>query len=450
MENSRIDLTIKNWLHSKEDKIPVRVEDGIKEAIFKLPDRPSRINRKAYLAGAVALLLVGITIAGLNSPSLADSLKQIPVIGSLFDITGDEGIKKAGQQGYSTHVDQIVTEQGITLSLKEVMFDGTSLNVAMVEKGDPGLMGDISMIELFIDGKEVNYGAGVWNKQTDTGELVEVTSFTILDTVPSSFDLEIRVKQIGKVSGTWILKTPVTTKKFQSVTREFDPGIKMVKAEGELLVKKLIFAPSTTMLEMEFKPPQEYIDQIRQLGQHSTIQYELINDQGVIFDCTGESTEQGSFKEPILIKARYMPVKRIPQYVIVRPFYRIYSNTSTAIEGDVGKLPGNLCYGSGTRIAVNSIEYLPDRTVVHFEIKEVIPEVIPYDLAACFRLKDDEGNIVQSSGSPVRENEDLYQYRMDFPPVKVQSGWKAATYVREEVKVIEPLQVRIPLDQQKG
>lgn len=446
MDDNSVDLTIKTWLNKIDQTLPPSVELSIKATLNHLPPHSPRAKWNLYVASALLLLFSGLIVAGLNSPGLAESLKQIPLIGSLFDLVGDSGIKSAGHQGYATSVNQTVTDQNISLTLKEVMYDGTNLNLAMVVKGEPHSLGGISCVELIVDGKEVHYGASGWQQKMNDRELAEVQSFTILGSLRPQFNLQIRVNQVGKVRGTWIFETTVSTQKAQVAVRDFSPKAKVADGERQLMVKKVIFAPSSTMLEMELILPSEWKKPGRPDPETGDIRFQLITDQGLMLDATGQ-TSRGNFDgDPTLIKANYMPISRIPRYVVVKPVIVNMDVPSFTMEGELAQLPSTLSYGSHTKLQVIRFDYLSDKTVAHFEIKEIKPKVDPYELARSFRLKDAQGNMVFCSGPPVRENESTYQYRMDFPPVKVQDGWQAVAYVREEIKAIEPLQVKIPLN----
>ncbi|WP_431087495.1 sigma-70 family RNA polymerase sigma factor [Paenibacillus sp. 8b26] len=67
------------------------------------------------------------------SPAMAETLKNIPLIGSVFQYTYDNGLRTAGKSGLTTTLPLSETQDGVTLHIKEVMFDGLRL-VLMIER----------------------------------------------------------------------------------------------------------------------------------------------------------------------------------------------------------------------------------------------------------------------------------------------------------------------------
>ncbi len=61
---------------------------------------------------------MGFTIGlGFVSPRVAQALRQVPLIGSIFELAGDPGMKNASTNGFATPVNETVTDAGISITV---------------------------------------------------------------------------------------------------------------------------------------------------------------------------------------------------------------------------------------------------------------------------------------------------------------------------------------------
>lgn len=67
------------------------------------------------------------------SPVVAQVLKQIPIISSVLAAAGDPGHKQAITSGFGSQVDQTVSDNGIKVTVTEVLFDGARLSSDMLK-----------------------------------------------------------------------------------------------------------------------------------------------------------------------------------------------------------------------------------------------------------------------------------------------------------------------------
>lgn len=103
--------------------------------------RSERIGRgtwkkKAAISVTAAAMLGGVVMgSGFVSPVMADALKNVPWIGSVFQYNSDSTLQKASTTGLTTAPNLSVTRDGVTLSIKEVMFDGNRLAFVIERQG---------------------------------------------------------------------------------------------------------------------------------------------------------------------------------------------------------------------------------------------------------------------------------------------------------------------------
>lgn len=85
-----------------------------------------RLRKAISITAAAGILGIGIFASGFVSPVMADSLKKIPLVGSLFSsIEGDIGLRTAGDLGLATPVDSGVSLEDVKLEVTETVFDGS-------------------------------------------------------------------------------------------------------------------------------------------------------------------------------------------------------------------------------------------------------------------------------------------------------------------------------------
>ncbi|WP_175482271.1 DUF4179 domain-containing protein [Thermoflavimicrobium dichotomicum] len=116
------------------NEIPEMVLSRIEETLTSLPEKKKRGNqmKKIWLAATAASFMIAGTItAGLISPSFAATLNKVPVIGSIFEKIGDKGVKNAVKKGVTTNqINQTQEKDGVKLTIKDIIYDDTSLIIS--------------------------------------------------------------------------------------------------------------------------------------------------------------------------------------------------------------------------------------------------------------------------------------------------------------------------------
>lgn len=128
----------------KQTKMPeVSYTNHIMERVENM-DRRSRKSihrkggwvKKTAISVSAAAVLGGVVLgSGFVSPAMADALKNVPLIGSVFQYNFDPTLKQASISGLTTEPNLSVTRDGLTLNIKEVMYDGTRLAFMIERQG---------------------------------------------------------------------------------------------------------------------------------------------------------------------------------------------------------------------------------------------------------------------------------------------------------------------------
>lgn len=116
------------------------VRNRIDATLESLPEspqlNPGQFSRNPRLrkglrrtaAATIAAGVLGVTVfaSGFVSPVMADSLRSIPLVGSLFSsIEADMGLRTAGDEGLTKLVNSNVSFKDVKLEVSETVYDGT-------------------------------------------------------------------------------------------------------------------------------------------------------------------------------------------------------------------------------------------------------------------------------------------------------------------------------------
>jgi len=88
--------------------------------------RAGRKRRATAVAAAAGILGVGLFASAFISPAMAGTIKNIPVLGSLFSsIQSDIGLRAAGELGLTERVGAVTSYEDVKLEVSEAIYDGS-------------------------------------------------------------------------------------------------------------------------------------------------------------------------------------------------------------------------------------------------------------------------------------------------------------------------------------
>lgn len=302
----RFDLDFRELIKNDGPDVPEIVRTRVDETLASLPKhRPVR-KKASYISIAAALLIGCVFGLGFVSPVVAQVLKQIPLIGFVFETAGDPGLQEANKEGFTIPVNQTGYDSGIKLTITEVLFDGARLSIGYLQESYFGSF-QPERPNIFVNGKEINFSVGYTGKILGPTKVAGVMSIDPTEELPEKFNLEMRIDAVGIIPGNWEFKFPVSMGKSKLVAA---PGITKSYADIELTVKKVTLAPSATNLKLQVKWPQNkyYLD------------FRLSDDRGMIlqnFSMAGGGDSSNGI-ETMQYSASFAPVKEKPKFLILR------------------------------------------------------------------------------------------------------------------------------------
>ncbi|MFM9329923.1 DUF4179 domain-containing protein [Paenibacillus mesotrionivorans] len=297
-------------------------------------------NKRWGSTVAAAILGLALIASGFVSPVMANALKQIPILGQIYSLwgenNGDPGIQQA--EDFITNVNQSVTHGNLTMNIPTLLFDGTRILMNITTPGNtlaskPNSMpsdankGEVDTFEVLYKGQPL-----LWNYEHMDGEaassiMVEVLStyykpLTTTQTIqfPDQFDLTVNVTLKGyDVPFQFVLpvtrSTPVTVLTSEETKHHDNINLQISKVE---------ITPITTQLSVEYKTKsgqsiEEMLASIpsKYKGANGSIialQYDIVDEHGVQLKPIGYHPISESYN------IRFEPFKTLPRTIIIKPY----------------------------------------------------------------------------------------------------------------------------------
>lgn len=330
-------------------------------------------KRTVVAASAAAILGGGIIGSGFVSPAMAEALKQVPVFGTIFKGTTEEAVKAAMDQGLVKDPNLSVTHDGVTLKLRDLLYDGTRLSFVLDREGvdlentiapfteqekpeDQLPKGYIKTggPKIFIDGKEfsnkeatsLGYGdfpprdnalRAEWqlNDKTAWGNEFELTIRTEVTGVDEAFEFKVPVK----IADNAVLLKPNATKTYEDFS---------------YTVNELVITPVTTRLVIDStgKVPRS----AEQTGDYiaSMMYYDIVDDQGNLLTQNKFGYFHSEPKTEYHVDELYSPFNGTPKSITIKPFTLTVNKNDWSVVGQ-GK-DSNGTYSRGDKTYIKELE----------------------------------------------------------------------------------------------
>ncbi|OOC59460.1 Tat pathway signal protein [Paenibacillus ihbetae] len=335
--------------------------------------RPNGLKRTILVASAAAVLGGTVIGSGFVSPVMAATLKQIPVLGVLFEGTSEDAVKAAIEQGILSEPNLSVTHDGVTLKVADLLYDGTRLSFILEREGvdlpstaspyigeDETIVGNpdneyiksrkvakedqvkgyIERPRILVDGRDVEFGEGGFGDYPpqNNAYMVELTKDLKL---PDQFELTIQAN-VTQVNETFEFKIPVNIAN-KSIVVKPDQA---TKSDGQFsyTVKQLYISPVSTRLVLDSEG--EVPASAEQTGNYSAsmVYYELVDDQGNVLTPQKFDYFHSKPKTEYHIDQLFSPVNGTPKSITIKPFTLTVNNKDWSVVGHGKNSHGDKTY----------------------------------------------------------------------------------------------------------
>ncbi len=275
-----------------------------KQTIWK--KRSAGILKK--IAIGVAVLAVAISLGTFVSPTFANYVK------SLFrtDEKVDTGLQKAAEHGFSHPIGQKVTNQGITVEVKEVLADPTRIALILDVRDADGKKGYVRLEDLVnthntMDVRDKEGNSIMSSLAVADHEEYAIVQFNVADPSLDQLVVLLDYGRIGKRKGNWQLHVPIDMKKAKEALKTIAIDNQYTSPQGLIIqLKTLELAPSLTRLTLETNLAQQvmkekkiWLEKERQMRNNLQpalpsdviaqyqIAYELVDEKGTVVAAQG-------------------------------------------------------------------------------------------------------------------------------------------------------------------
>nr|WP_154984885.1 DUF4179 domain-containing protein [Paenibacillus xylanexedens] len=325
------------------------VRNRIDATLDSLPESASQMNMESFQAhpskrvhkplrrtagAAVAAGVLGLTVfaSGFVSPAMADSLRNIPLIGSLFSsIEADMGLRTAGNEGLTTPVNSSFTYQDVKFKVLETVYDGTraaflvhvtapNLNQGMYDNGKDIVKLSSGVENVFFDVNGSRPDSGLFYSsaganEPDTLLFEQVIPADHTGAIPDQFEAKVKLKLQG-MDHEFELIVPFT--KSTTDTHNVQPNSTIENDLYTVTVNKAEVTPITTRLTASIALKGEETLSKKEEKQLREIRFAVYDDQGrQLTALSGEGVYQAN---QLNWENIYATTAKDVKYLIVKPF----------------------------------------------------------------------------------------------------------------------------------
>ncbi|RXZ82620.1 DUF4179 domain-containing protein [Paenibacillaceae bacterium] len=456
-------------LQQRSEAVPPAISLRVDETLASLRRKPRFLRKAVYSGAAACIIFIGIAGANIVSPHMVQALKNVPVLGSAFEMIGDVGLQLSSRMGLASKVNETATDQGITMTITEVLYDGIRLSIGYIIETSHDLRPDGEI--LFVNGKKVGFSSGGSGLPVNDQLYTGVLSYELRDTPLDHFNLILQfdhmvdwgiADQPQQIQGIWRFNLPVAKLKEGIRVHTFDQPPTARHLNKTIRVNKVTLTPAVTAIELdEFESVTSEHNNAAQgdglelLQQLQTESYQVFDDKGLLLQNLGDSghgtTRDGDKEHLTKRRISLAPLSSPPEYLLIRPV--IHSRQVGTDKGftyiedtmDVTKLPLTLSQGKAGQVTITNIEFREDQTLLQFRVEGDDP----YRQAGSVWLTDQHGKpFMRSIVDLVAVKGEPYTFSQKFPPIDSQQLLKVKTIAIDPPEIVSELELRIPLNDQ--
>lgn len=299
-------------------------------------DRTTRRFKRVIPVISIAIIVFLVFGISLMSPAVANTLQSIPIVGSIFGMIGDTGLRKAEELGYSKDTNYVLTVDDSTLRITDLIYDGSRLSLGYIVtnyRKDDSIPFPFRNASFKFDNEDFYGGAGSQGDYINETDYAGVHKLIVPNELKKdSFNLAIIFTEFNGKKGSWKLNIPVSKIEGQS----FFVDKQTISKEYTIKMKKVTLTPATTELNFDLTEPAN-AEQINQI-----IRFRLYDDQGNELEelsaggggCSDCQNVDG--KITLDTSVQYEPLEETPEYLILEPYI---SSTKENIEELRMKIP---------------------------------------------------------------------------------------------------------------
>ena len=382
--NKRVEELLQSWGNDKE-QVPDFFSKDIDDVLNSLPgsnikvdEKPKRIKWLGKGLIAASVLTFGVIGSGFVSPAMAQVLKEIPIIGSIFGGSSDTSLQIIEEQGLASQLNETITYNGISLTITEAFIGGGRIAIAYTIESDDIVLQNINneqgvplSFDAKLNGQQFDY-ISEFEQSVNNGIVTGIInmnyglSYSLIDQ-PTLF---LYVNEIAGVQGSWNFELLLGNEATSEVTEGFAPLVSATWDDATFVVERVEFTPVQSQVIFDSTMPRQ------EMGLYS---FNIFDENGTSLGFGGGSggavneLENGmvNFRETVLLPG----YEEAPNGIIIEITKNKggLADPSNYLEVKVPlhetELPHSISYSDGSKLIITGYEQLEDKTIVHYDIE---------------------------------------------------------------------------------
>lgn len=242
-----------------------------------------RILKPLLIACGLCIALLG---SGFFSPTIAAALANVPYIGAIYAEFGDIAAKKIEQEHLMTKIGKEDTHGGLTMAVKEAVYDGNRLLVTVAYTGLSGVSLEEEVVgtnTLTVNGEPIDVAMGSTGQDDiDKNTIIEHHELTLsnADIYGDQIEVALDGRDLFGYKGNW--HVDFTLKKLKGEVISYHPNVKSSTNDGlyKLNVAQVSFTPLSTRIDVLVDYPRE----LDRNDQWPFFEFEVIDSEGKLYD----------------------------------------------------------------------------------------------------------------------------------------------------------------------
>ncbi|MEH7235231.1 DUF4179 domain-containing protein [Bacillus sp. JJ1562] len=418
-------------------QVPTSVEERMNKTLRSLPKK-KKYPRFYY--PAVAVIVIGLLLFGVSfiSPTFADTMRSVPVIGSIFKIVGDIGTQKGEEAGLTTLLGQQVEINGQVITFTESLYDGSQIHIGYIieshTQGKNALQKDLlSDLRFTIDGKGVSYGMGARGEVLENGDYAGVISIKAHEELPENFTLGIQSYKEKSLD----VELPI---KKQGDNRAFLVNEQVESKDLTIQVDKVTFFPTSTEIAMR----QIMDEKTYNNKKYEWMDYLVVDDQGRVLQPLSGGGSGGLSKGKFIqtLNHYFEPLENVPKSLTLKP-YLINTSEKKAEEVRAKWEGEKLTLPQGEIGETSIMDIKSENGIVTLTVETTGDNA--YFQANSIWFEDQNGTAYYSENAPKRVEGTTNQYIIQIEASVTTEDIKVVTYKQKPPNYLKELEVTIEL-----
>lgn len=283
-------------------------------------------KKMLYSISAVAVSFILLASSATISPVMANIVSKIPIIGTIFSESGDQGLELVNEQGLTNILGATKSVGQTSITLDEIFYDETRLAIGFSMTSDKPIEEFYlsAGLNITINGKAISYGGSYEETEISPTARTGIINIDSLDDLPETFSLGVTFT--GEDGKQWDFSTPISKKStVQFVAINHTQEVEDV----ELTVSDVKVSPAG--LQFIFSANSEKI-----ISEASYLDFKVIDDTGnELLSHSGVSKMQKVDGKEYYTGERLIdPPKDNVKKLTVTP-YITFSRVGTSVEVDL-------------------------------------------------------------------------------------------------------------------